>query len=1050
MAQIIQFRRDGSDEWIAHNPILAEGEIGIELENYNVKIGNGISSWNELPYGMGTAASLLALQGYGTYSQQSGTIQFVNSNSFTFGLSNDGVMTASFSESTHDHSYWVDLTGNTLGTTTLAGNTMTLSGGNYITLGGASDGRIRIDGEPGISVGVMDSGNTGGSTGAVQRGVFLVGSDNITLSQSTATGGAATVTIFGGGGNNNWTTATKTGSDIQISTGVTNTLHYGKFITTGGAGGGDWSMSTITGSGISVETGAATNTLKYGKFITTAVASEQTSNFAGTGTSVLTIGGTDIAITLNTTGLTLGYPKAITTAMVSNGGSNFLGLGTTTNSTAGSDLIFTVTSAGINLGIPKWLTTAALSANTSNYAGTGTSVLTIAGTDMAVTLNTTGLTLGYPKYITTGALSANTSNYAGTGTSVLTIAGSDMAVTLNTTGLTLGYPKYLTIAAASDHSHGGAIVSSLAGTVPAFASASNGLSLGMPAYITTAALSANTSTQAGTGFSSSSQTGSILSVTHNTSNPGLSMLVPAWITTAALSANTSNYAGIGTSLTTTAGTDFLYTLNTNGLSIKIPKFITTGGVGGGDWAVATTGGTDMAITTGAATNTLYYPKYITTYSPGAGADWSCSTTDGSGITVVTGAATHTLSYGNFLTTAMQSACTSVLVPLANSTQWGSANLSNTFMNTSVSGSFQQTSDNIKFASKWSLEGAQTAGTVSQVLSNNIIYFSGGNMMTLSGNASTIIMSVNTASLVGTGALASLQYTSANTKWASKWSLAGANTAGTNTQNISDQLYFSGGNNITLSGNASTIIISAASALGPASVVFSDAGGITWSSSSNGSTTTIYVGSMSGGGGGGAWSVSSVAGTDIAITTGAATNTLYQPKFITTALGTATAASNVTWTANSSGISLNAIGYAGTNTAITGNASITLNSSILSFNGSGLAGTATTITTTSGDALKITLNSAGMNVSHPKFVTTYAGTVTGATNCAITVNTSGVSVYGTVGSGTSVTNCAVTLNTAGIAVNVSVTGSIYFGDIAGYSFTSSTAASRTTFYIKTAV
>jgi hypothetical protein len=45
-----------------------------------------------------------AAKGYGTYTQNTGTIEWQNSNSFTFGLT-DNAMTASFSQSTHDHPY---------------------------------------------------------------------------------------------------------------------------------------------------------------------------------------------------------------------------------------------------------------------------------------------------------------------------------------------------------------------------------------------------------------------------------------------------------------------------------------------------------------------------------------------------------------------------------------------------------------------------------------------------------------------------------------------------------------------------------------------------------------------------------------------------------------------------------------------------------------------------------------------------------------------------------------------------------------------------------
>ena len=50
MATRIQLRRDISANWISNNPILAEGEIGIEIDTNKLKIGNGILNWNTLNY----------------------------------------------------------------------------------------------------------------------------------------------------------------------------------------------------------------------------------------------------------------------------------------------------------------------------------------------------------------------------------------------------------------------------------------------------------------------------------------------------------------------------------------------------------------------------------------------------------------------------------------------------------------------------------------------------------------------------------------------------------------------------------------------------------------------------------------------------------------------------------------------------------------------------------------------------------------------------------------------------------------------------------------
>lgn len=58
MADIIQIRRDTAANWTSTNPVLADGEFGIEKGSPNkLKIGDGITAWSTLPY-FGSAASL--------------------------------------------------------------------------------------------------------------------------------------------------------------------------------------------------------------------------------------------------------------------------------------------------------------------------------------------------------------------------------------------------------------------------------------------------------------------------------------------------------------------------------------------------------------------------------------------------------------------------------------------------------------------------------------------------------------------------------------------------------------------------------------------------------------------------------------------------------------------------------------------------------------------------------------------------------------------------------------------------------------------------------
>lgn len=55
MAKQIQIRRDTAANWTAANPVLAQGEIGIELDGLGTstvlqKIGDGVTAWDSLPY----------------------------------------------------------------------------------------------------------------------------------------------------------------------------------------------------------------------------------------------------------------------------------------------------------------------------------------------------------------------------------------------------------------------------------------------------------------------------------------------------------------------------------------------------------------------------------------------------------------------------------------------------------------------------------------------------------------------------------------------------------------------------------------------------------------------------------------------------------------------------------------------------------------------------------------------------------------------------------------------------------------------------------------
>lgn len=50
MANRLQMRRDTAANWTEVNPLLMEGEIGIETDTGKIKVGNGTDNWSSLPY----------------------------------------------------------------------------------------------------------------------------------------------------------------------------------------------------------------------------------------------------------------------------------------------------------------------------------------------------------------------------------------------------------------------------------------------------------------------------------------------------------------------------------------------------------------------------------------------------------------------------------------------------------------------------------------------------------------------------------------------------------------------------------------------------------------------------------------------------------------------------------------------------------------------------------------------------------------------------------------------------------------------------------------
>ena len=55
MADKIQVKAGTASEWTSVDPVLAEGEFGLETDTRRGKYGDGVSKWSELPYWVSTS-----------------------------------------------------------------------------------------------------------------------------------------------------------------------------------------------------------------------------------------------------------------------------------------------------------------------------------------------------------------------------------------------------------------------------------------------------------------------------------------------------------------------------------------------------------------------------------------------------------------------------------------------------------------------------------------------------------------------------------------------------------------------------------------------------------------------------------------------------------------------------------------------------------------------------------------------------------------------------------------------------------------------------------
>jgi hypothetical protein len=50
MSVSIRLRRDSAERWLENDPVLFQGELGADLTNKKLKLGDGFNEWSKLPY----------------------------------------------------------------------------------------------------------------------------------------------------------------------------------------------------------------------------------------------------------------------------------------------------------------------------------------------------------------------------------------------------------------------------------------------------------------------------------------------------------------------------------------------------------------------------------------------------------------------------------------------------------------------------------------------------------------------------------------------------------------------------------------------------------------------------------------------------------------------------------------------------------------------------------------------------------------------------------------------------------------------------------------
>jgi len=914
----------------------------------------------------------------------SGTNITIGSSSNGLALSVGNYLTTA-ALSNHSHTYSMNAIENNGGTSFSTVGTATNSNGNinFYPYGGLSVGlRNNNDIDIGLPAGIIPSvsisGNTNGTPSVLSSGTAIfAGGNNITLSQN--------------------------GNTISV---------IGAAAGTGGAGTGFTSSSTT---------------------------------------------GINVVGTLDSAGISIGIPSYITTAMQSNAGSNFIGLNTAI--TNGS---MTANSNGISIDLPSVSATASNSVIAGNYISLSTNGIntTISVVDLQATsamslyqaVSNSSLSLGTAaanSFINTAfsslfqLTSDNSLSLAISNTSLLQ-AVSNSSLSLGTGYTTHTHSQYINISNSSyfansthahsqyagiSHTHGAVALTGGIGAT----SASNGFSLSIPSY----ALSTHTHSQ----YVNSTDVGSLYF--SNTNGITWSSSVNSNSTSlyvGSISVVGGNVVGTSTSTVTTTGSALKLSANTAGLSLSVPNWITTAAAGGGvalqgsgtysqntgTVQFANSNGISFGLSNNSMTASYTVPTVPTTgslyFADTNGVTFTAST---SGSSTTISASVSAFSNSNQLSTYFaQTNHTHGSLSLALSNLSGTYSSANNGLTISLTGNTGGTATGGADGYNIIAAGTQTAGTTGTIVfsnSNNISFgMSNSSIVTASFSQSThdhpYISTANSSLFQhtsATSAITSAAFPSANTT-----NFAGIGTSATNvsltlnSNGLAISVASPTGGNVAISGGTSSVSLN--------NLVFSNSNGISFGL--NGSTMTA-----------------SHNGLTTAMASNAGSN------FV----GLNSAVTNITDTINSRGISISNPGWLTTAAAsnhshgnptlaltnLTGTTASSSNGFTISLSASTWAGVGTTTATTSGTALKLTLNTAGLNISYPNALTTAAASDHSHGNPTLNLT----NISGTTASAS---------NGLTLSLSAPPQGNIFFVNSNGHSFSSSTSGVSTSIWIVT--